>query len=90
MDTSQEYVKMCKLAEEIQGNHDWYDGDFVVTHDGIDYVYGDRSFVSWMEDNETEEWLLKMRFSGEQLWLAFVMKKKFNKTWDGEKWVIIS
>ena len=23
-------------------------------------------------------------FSMEQLWLAFVMKKKFNKTWDGE------
>lgn len=24
----------------------------------------------------------------EQLWLAFVMKEKFNKTWDGEKWTI--
>ena len=24
--------------------------------------------------------------SMEQLWLAFVMKEKFNKTWDGEKW----
>jgi hypothetical protein len=25
--------------------------------------------------------------SMEQLWLAFVMKEKFNKTWDGEKWI---
>ncbi len=25
--------------------------------------------------------------SMEQLWLAFVMKEKFNKTWDGERWV---
>lgn len=25
--------------------------------------------------------------SMEQLWLAFVMKEKFNKIWDGEKWV---
>ena len=25
--------------------------------------------------------------SMEQLWLAFVMKEKFNKQWDGEKWI---
>jgi len=25
--------------------------------------------------------------SMEQLWLAFVMKEKFNKTWKGEEWV---
>ena len=25
--------------------------------------------------------------SMEQLWLAFVMKEKYNKVWDGEKWV---
>jgi len=24
--------------------------------------------------------------SMEQLWLAFVMSEKYNKTWDGEKW----
>ncbi len=24
----------------------------------------------------------------EQLWLAFVMKEKYNKTWNGEDWVI--
>jgi hypothetical protein len=26
-------------------------------------------------------------WSMEQLWLAFVMKEKFNKTWNGEEWV---
>ena len=26
--------------------------------------------------------------SMEQLWLAFVMKEKYNKVWDGGKWVI--
>ena len=26
--------------------------------------------------------------SMEQLWLAFVMKEKYNKNWDGEDWVI--
>lgn len=25
--------------------------------------------------------------SMEQLWLAFVMKEKYNKTWDGENWI---
>lgn len=25
--------------------------------------------------------------SFEQLWLAFVMRQKWNKTWDGKKWV---
>lgn len=25
--------------------------------------------------------------SFEQLWLAFVMKEKFNKTWNGEDWI---
>ena len=26
--------------------------------------------------------------SMEQLWLAFVMKEKYNKTWNGEDWVV--
>ena len=26
--------------------------------------------------------------SMEQLWLAFVMKEKYNKIWDGDKWLI--
>jgi hypothetical protein len=28
-------------------------------------------------------------YSMEQLWLAFVMKEKYNKVWDGEDWVKI-
>jgi hypothetical protein len=26
-------------------------------------------------------------YSMEQLWLAFVLREKYNKTWDGEDWV---
>ena len=26
-------------------------------------------------------------YSMEQLWLAFVMKEKYNKTWNGEDWI---
>ena len=31
--------------------------------------------------------ILTINYSMEQLWLAFVMKEKFNKTWNGEEWV---
>lgn len=40
-------------------------------------------------------WLKRVTFfqietpyqSFEQLWLAFVMKEKYNKTWNGEEWI---
>jgi hypothetical protein len=33
-----------------------------------------------------DEDLKKLSTTWEQLWLAFVMKEKFNKTWNGEDW----
>uniref|UniRef100_A0A6M3JRW3 Uncharacterized protein n=2 Tax=viral metagenome TaxID=1070528 RepID=A0A6M3JRW3_9ZZZZ len=33
----------------------------------------------------TTEYIAKL-MTMEQLWLAFVMKEKFNKVWDGEEW----
>jgi hypothetical protein len=36
--------------------------------------------------NQSEQTL---RWSFEKLWLAFVMEKRFGKTWDGEEWVKI-
>ena len=37
-----------------------------------------------------DEWGGQSRtlYSGEQLWLGFVMKEKFNKIWDGQEWTI--
>lgn len=35
--------------------------------------------------DETKPYYLKMS-SSEQLWLAFVMKEKYGKVWDGEDW----
>jgi len=32
-------------------------------------------------------WQGNITISMEQLWLAFVMKEKYNKTWNGEDWV---
>ncbi len=36
--------------------------------------------LHWLRDSSLSEW------SMEQLWLAFVMKEKYNKVWDGNTW----
>ncbi len=38
----------------------------------------------WEENGEPKEFS-----SMDQLWMAFVMWEKHNKTWDGEKWTLI-
>lgn len=46
-----------------------------------DFAYHFSQFV-------LHETVAVMRCSSmEQLWLAFVMKEKYNKTWDGQDWV---
>ena len=51
------------------------------------------AFYSWLkedEEGEGDELSFAPRQldynSMEQLWLAFVMKEKYNKTWDGSEW----
>ncbi|HDZ27964.1 hypothetical protein LCGC14_0399190 [marine sediment metagenome] len=45
-------------------------------------------FGKWLRDNDE---YLENAFCGnesmEQLWLAFVMKEKYNKIWNGEGWI---
>jgi len=43
-----------------------------------------RDFYFRLIDKKTAE--MESYTSMEQLWLAFYMKEKHNKTWDGEKW----
>ena len=44
-----------------------------------------QDFISWL----SKQCNLPMHMTSmEQLWLAFVMKEKYNKTWDGKEWVI--
>ena len=40
-------------------------------------------FFDWVKENITT---IQDNASMEQLWLAFVMKEKHSKVWDGEKW----
>jgi len=50
-------------------------------------------WVSFTVSNRNNQWRMNANHeiyladSMEQLWLAFVMKEKFGKVWDGENWI---
>ena len=45
-----------------------------------------RAFNEWDKSEIGYEPFSRYFTSMEQLWLAFVMKEKYNKMWDGDKW----
>ena len=50
----------------------------------IDWWHWRNAVYPHMQNPHTKEW----RFNSfEQLWLAFVMKEKYGKVWNGEEWV---
>ena len=51
---------------------------------GIDWYFGDQWRMIYYDDPLKHYVIHGGTF--EQLWLAFVMKEKFNKIWDGSKW----
>ena len=142
MDTSEQYIKMCEKAEEIQTYADeyldsfsvscWYapnhvqcKGHFTDWHmaykfcpvcckplkitpeysichrmKGDDTIWLPRQDQlqemldvhhytllekCWDFAQSTNGWMFD---SMEQLWLAFVMKEKYNKLWNGEGWQV--
>jgi len=138
MDTSKEYIEMCKKAEEIQelwnpSIGDWYFGrghyyeiiphfknEFEVFilcdydseggHFHLEPNHIDKSIEIWLPRQDqlqemvggTSLWKIvsihrhchlidthvpSASSSMEQLWLAFVMKEKYDKTWDGKDWI---
>lgn len=57
---------------------------------GVNWVRTLNDFGWWVNDNSADEWSFdNVLFWGsmEQLWLAFVMKEKYNKVWNGTDWV---
>lgn len=87
MDTSKKYLKMCEKAVEIQQLQStsiiW-----MPRQDELqDMVWlGTATSIYYQLRHITE---FQMKYSCqtmEQLWLAFVMKEKYNKTWNGEDW----
>jgi len=131
MDTSEQYIKMCEKAEEIQERKpfdcmSWYlnkslEGDEVCEgrnlisvacsiwlprQDQLQEMVGDyrqcsqflaeyfSAMLDWLPflgQERDEYWdsdLSPIKFTSmEQLWLAFVMKEKFGKIWNGGEWV---
>ena len=54
----------------------------------------DGMWVRWLRFCVDDTWViheypLRFRASMEQLWLAFVMKEKYGKVWNGEDWVTL-
>ena len=72
-----EELKACQLERQDQLQEMVSGGDKPFD---IGLLFG-RAFRFLMDGNC--EYITSM----EQLWLAFVMKEKYNKVWDGEKWV---
>lgn len=121
MDTSQDYIKMCYEASEIQSLHEhtvagdflarWFDDEVLVAcpcwmvefpvtwllrQDQLQTMLnvgelgcGNLSFWSgrFAEFCNGEELASVSHGSMEKLWLMFVMKEKYNKTWNGKTWV---
>jgi hypothetical protein len=46
-----------------------------------------RAFNEWDFSEKGYEPYSRLLTSMEQLWLAFVMKEKYNKIWNGEEWI---
>ena len=117
MDTSKEYIKMCRKAEEIQEIWDkispiYNEKDFMIwdrlltpkrltwlprqdqlqemmldeKEPDLDFWYWNEIMGEWANDGFPILYYKIKIASMEQLWLAFVMKEKYNKVWDGELW----
>jgi hypothetical protein len=125
MDTSEQYIKMCKKAVEIQklwkpatgdfygwvicestGHEIWQDGNKInvvadiwlprqdqlqkilalnTTNKTLMLVDGQiREFYNFAMD-----WNFTKTNSMETLWLEFVMKELYNKTWNGKDWISV-
>lgn len=87
MDTSEEYIKMYNKAKEIQKL--W---KIPPTQDQLQKLVR-KLFTSFGLIIEFYKWCNTLDFrqkgnwSMEQLWLSYVMKEKYNKTWNGEDWI---
>ena len=91
MDTSKEFYFMLNQAASVERdtfrNFDRTKNlqdqlQEMVNENGILNMF--HSFMEWFNSDEEYEQL--PMDSMEQLWLAFVMKEKHSKTWNGKEW----
>ena len=104
MDTSEQYIKMCEKAKEIQGQRwghitddNFWDNQrlpwavWLPRQDQLQEMVKEK-FTGWTYPgvlNKLQKFCFEISYynSMEQLWLAFVMKEKYSKVWDGENWI---
>lgn len=148
MDISENYIKMCKKAIQIQDLWEYKQGDWFVDKDfykyGVnvlendirddssgDYFYSKTELIKSLKDNDSiwlprqdqlqemikgekhmhllfteiaayfhgsidpfmqvgrDNYTVDSDNSAEQMWLGFVMAKKYQKQWDGEDWISV-
>lgn len=88
MDTSLKYTHQCNKAEEITGTPSQDKLQAMIRSDSLSsLIYGfnrfwQRKIYSGYNYSENEYF-----DSMEQLWLAYIMYKNFNKIWNGEAWL---
>ena len=72
--TQSQLQDMVKGKDSLLDDFEIFFYEFFGGFDGVNTCY------------ELPDWA-KLCKSWEQLWLAFVMKEKYNKTWNGNEWV---
>jgi len=58
-----------------------------VSNVGRNWIFNLHRFIDFTQAQECNESRVGFAHSMEQLWLAHVMKEKFNKTWNGSDWI---
>lgn len=97
-DEGAEYMGTSEFPEKIDivslsdSTKDWwYNWLWLPGQDQLQELHGWKfnnqaiKFWEWGSEFNPET---KDLFSWEQLWLAFVMKEKYNKIWNGKDWII--
>ena len=90
MDTSETYIKMCQKAFPEDAELE----NCLKTQDQLQEMvckdWGLQTICTRIEKfSKASDGGVSITIGGsmEQLWLAFVMKGKYSKVWDGENWV---
>lgn len=98
MDTSKKYIEMCTKAEEIQSEvteekieHNFYITVWLPRQDQLQemVIGGDDTITLTEYFLNAVSLYCDRKLSMEQLWLKYVMKEKYNKTWDCRNAIII-
>lgn len=72
--------------------HEMYKYDKIIWLPRQDQLQEITQLTTWYLELYFHHWFLKnseinTEKTMEQLWLSFMMKQKFNKTWDGKNWI---